>query len=852
MAAERGGFARTALRIAWRDLRGSPGKFVFVVLAVAAGVGALTGVRGFSESFRHMLADKARAILAADLSMIEFTLPDAAQQTELRALEARGVRMTRVTSTLTMAAPARGAIPSMVAIKAVDPDEYPFYGEVKLRPDAPLRTAVTDSTVAVNEAVLTRMSLAIGDNLLIGGQPFRIAAAVLTEPDRLSGGGMNIGLRVMMTQRALDRVGLIAPGSRAPQRTLFKLPPTVRVDQVRRELQRSFPEAQISDYRQSNPAITRGLERATTFVSLVSLVALIVGALGVAMAMNAHLQQHLDGIAIMKSLGARSRQVIGIYLIETLLLGLAGALIGVAAGYGIQQAGPPLIERWFNVQVQIVWSWAALAQGIAIGLLTTTLFTLPPLLRIRRIRPSLILRRDMGQDEKPWLRRWLEARAALLAAVLIVAGVGGIAAWLGDSAKTGALFAAGLSGSLLALGAVAWLLLRGLRVLLRHGPALPVALRHGLANLYRPGNQAASVLVALGVGVMFTLTIWVVQHSLVHDIIETAPPGVPNVFLIDIQPHEKDALLKMVRSQPGIQGGIDIVPAIQMRLTAVNGRPVEKLGLEHWGRRFLRTRSVTVADARPAHVQVLGGSWWRAGETAPLVAVEEDAARTLHIGPGSSLAFVSQDQTVTAHVATVYRADSFRMGGMSEFTFTPRTLAGLPAIWFAGVHVRPDRVPDLQRVVYDRYPTITVIDMADALALLQTVIDQIAKVIRFLSGFSILAGIIVLAASVAGTRMRRVREVAILKALGGTRGRIVAIFSIEFLVLGCVAGLIGGLLANGFANILLHRLLDAAGEWHAGPVLIAVFATAMIATATGWLASFRILRQRPLEVLRDE
>jgi putative ABC transport system permease protein len=142
--------------------------------------------------------------------------------------------------------------------------------------------------------------------------------------------------------------------------------------------------------------------------------------------------------------------------------------------------------------------------------------------------------------------------------------------------------------------------------------------------------------------------------------------------------------------------------------------------------------------------------------------------------------------------------------------------------------------------------------MADALALLQTVIDQIAKVIRFLSGFSILAGIIVLAASVAGTRMRRVREVAILKALGGTRGRIVAIFSIEFLVLGCVAGLIGGLLANGFANILLHRLLDAAGEWHAGPVLIAVFATALIATATGWLASFRILRQRPLEVLRDE
>src|SRR5581483_2776376 len=153
----------------------------------------------------------------ADLSMIEFALPDAAQQAELGRLEARAIRMTRVTSTLTMAAAGRGAIPSMVAIKAVDPAAYPFYGEVKLRPDIALRNALSDETVAVNEAVLARMRIRVGDSLLIGDQPFRIAAAVLTEPDRLSGGGMNIGLRVMMTQRALDRVGLIAPGSRAPQ-----------------------------------------------------------------------------------------------------------------------------------------------------------------------------------------------------------------------------------------------------------------------------------------------------------------------------------------------------------------------------------------------------------------------------------------------------------------------------------------------------------------------------------------------------------------------------------------------------------------------------------------------------------
>src|SRR5581483_10380439 len=388
-----GGFAQTALRIAWRELRSSPAKFLFVILAVAAGVGALSGVRGFSESFKRMLSLKARSIMAGDLSMNDFLLPDATQKAELARLEARGVRVTRITTTLTMAsAPGQGA-PAMISVKAVDPAAYPFYGELKLRPAVALRSVLNDSTVAVNADVIARMHVAMGDTLRIGGQQFRIAAVLVSEPDRLMS-NMNLGLRVLMTRGGLDRTGLIAPGSRAPQRYLFKLPQTMDVTAVRRELQHSFPEAQIADYRESSPAIQRGIERSTTFVSLAGLIALIVGALGVGMAMSSHLRQHMDGIAVMKSLGARSRQIIAIYLIETLLLGVAGALVGILAGYGVQHAFPPMLQRWFNVQVEVVWSWIALAQGLVIGVLTTALFTLPPLLRIRRIRPNLILRRD--------------------------------------------------------------------------------------------------------------------------------------------------------------------------------------------------------------------------------------------------------------------------------------------------------------------------------------------------------------------------------------------------------------------------------------------------------------------------
>jgi len=193
------------------------------------------------------------------------------------------------------------------------------------------------------------------------------------------------------------------------------------------------------------------------------------------------------------------------------------------------------------------------------------------------------------------------------------------------------------------------------------------------------------------------------------------------------------------------------------------------------------------------------------------------------------------------------------MGGMTEFTFTPATLAGLPAIDYGGVHVKPEDVGRLQRALYQAYPTIAVVSVAEALSVVQEVVDQVALVMRFLSVFAILAGVIILASSVAGTRFRRIREVVILKTLGGTRQKIANVFTVEFLIIGLVAGLMGGLLANGFANLILSRRFEAAHiSFHPWVIVVAMVATAVVADATGWLASFRILGQKPLEVLREE
>jgi putative ABC transport system permease protein len=849
---------RTASRIAWRETRSSMTKFLFVVLAVAAGVGALAGVRGFSQSFRSTLKDESRTVMAADLTARQFAPATGAQAAKLDDLARRGVAHTLITETISMASSGTAApgsdaaTPALVSIKAVDPSQYPYYGEVKLDPPMSLKQALTPDTVVVANDILLRLNLKVGETMHIGTGAMRIAAVVLSEPDRMSG-SMNVGLRLIMSREAFERTGLMGFGSRAAYRYLFKTQPSAPpVEKIRADLKAALPDALVADFRESNPIITRGLDRATTFLSLVSLIAMIVGALGVAMAMHAHLQQKMDNIAVMKSLGAASRDIIGIYAIQTLMLGLLGGIAGVLVGKLVEQTFPILIARFFQMDFKTGWNLDAAAQGIAIGLLTTLLFTLPPLLAIRKIRPALILRRDMPEARPSWPTRLADAGPAIVSGLIILGGLGAIAGWLAESPKVGGYFAGGLAVSLILLAALAGGLLRVIRIFLKRTPwRIPTLTRQGLANLYRQGNQARAILVALGLGVMFTLTVYLVQHSLVAEIIETAPPGMPNVFMIGITPEQVAPLQQLIAKQPGVEATPEFAPSVPVQIVSVNGTPYQEL-TQAEGRRFRGSRSVMFSGDQPSSLKVMQGAWWKKGESQPVVSVDEEAARRLGVGVGDTLTISAAGKEIAARVVALHQVQQMRTGMVNELVFNPPALAGLPATFYGGVRMRPSQVGALERAAYAKFPTVTVINVAEALAIMQQVVDQIAVVIRFLSAFAILAGAIILAASVAGTRFRRVREVVILKTLGATKRSAGRIFSVEFLTLGVVAGIMGALLASAFSSLLLKRLLDASYSFDLKTMAITVLLTALLAQTSGWLASFRILKQKPLEVLRDE
>ncbi len=841
---------RTASKIGWRELHASPGKFIFVVLAVAVGVAALSGVKGFGYAFRGMLLRNAKQLIAADLQVQTWGSLTPGQIHRIETIGADSGQMTQVTETVSMAGSNQQRVPQMISVKSVDPSAYPYYGKIGLQPARPLSELLAgDHAVVVTPELEMRLKVKPGDAIRLGGKDFRITGTVTAEPDRLAS-GFGPGMRALLSRSGLERSGLVQFGSRAAQRFLFKLKPGANLDLIKGELRTTANRIYISDYREGSPAVGKALDNTTTFLSLVSLIALIVGALGVAMAMYSHLQQHMDTIAVMKAMGARASQIMEIYLLQTLWLGIAGGVLGVAVGALVQKSFPWLIQRVFALLPEVPWDWSFSLQGMSLGVLATLLFTLPPLLGVRNVRPSLVLRRNMSDAAQEGRKHWREKIPSWVGAALILAGFYGIAVWLGGSWQMGFYFTGGLLASVLLLAAIAALLMFLMRRVVKLASrSLPTSFRHGFANLYRPGNQARSVLVALGIGVMFTLTTYLLQRTVLREVTAEGPGKQGNLFLLDIR--DSAALSKLIEAQPGVRSSVQLVGYIVARMLSNNGVPPDRLALSKERRGDLQTVRITTAESLPEGLSLRSGKWWPSNTADSQLAVSEQAQRDFKLHLGDQLQFQIAGRKVAAPLVAIFRRDQ-RAPVRYDLVFPQRALAGLPVVYYGAVHVDPAKIPQVEEAVFEKFPTVTVMNLADVLTRIQEAVDQVALVVRFLALFAILAGIIILSSSVAGTRYRRIREVAILKALGATRKRIMSIFSIEFSILGAVAGLVGGILANVFTGILSDRFINAHFDFNWTSLLIAAAGTALLANLAGWLASSRILDQRPLEVLRAE
>jgi putative ABC transport system permease protein len=832
------------LRMAWRETRGAGRHVAHMLACITFGVAALVAVGSFGDSVGRTIASSARSLTGGDIEIRSpRPLPPEAAQA-VTDLGARGVVAAGVRELSAMAlVPEDGSVPRslLVELKAVGAG-YPLYGRVRADPDRPLDELIGGGRALVHESFLLRLGLRAGDRFRLGASEFTVSGVIREEPDRPLG-LLSFGPRVIVANGDLEATGFVQPGSRVRYRTLLRLPERADPDAIRDALAAHIgASARVTTFGQTQPGLRRMWDQLTSYLGLTGLVALLVGGIGVGAGVRAFITEKVMTIAVLKCLGARWRAVLGTYLLQTAGLGLAGSLIGAALGSALQPVLAPILSSLVPFPVVLAVSPGAVVRGIAMGVGVTLLCALGPLLAVRRVPPALILRREVDHA--------LPGREPWLAGAPIVLGLSGLALWQAGSLKIGLWFIGAFAAGLLLLLAASRLAIAAARRLPRLS-SLPW--RQGVANLHRPGSHAGVVLVSMGLAVMLIVAVALLDRSLRAQLAEGSGRQAPAFFFIDVQADQVQAFQRIVRAESGSEP--EVIPVVRSRLAAVNGAPV---ALAAAGRReewhLAREYVLTWAAEPPGRNTVVAGRWWTPEEARreALISVEEEIAHQLGVGVGDTLTFDVQGVPIAARIASLRRVDWRTFDANFFVIFSPGALEGAPGSFIATARVSPAAEHRVQSAVVSALPNVTAIPVREVLARVTGIMEQIALAVRLVAAFTIVVGLVVLVGALTATRYQRLYQSVILKALGATRGLVARVFAVEYALLGALAGLGGTALAGALAWAVLHFVLDIPWTWQPATLAAGIVVSTALAVLVGFLATFRLLGERPLRVLRGE
>ena len=850
-----------ALTYLARETRGAKGRAGFLVLCVAVGVAAVVTVSSLSEAVRGQLRSQSRELMAADLS-IEARRPLPPELDQLLTELAPGAERTDLRELATMVATAplegvtgNGATPMrsrLAELKVVD-GRYPLHGELLLDPPSALEALLVPTAVACAPELLTALELNLGDELLLGGARFQIAAKVLDEPDRLEL-GLVLGPRIFVSRAGLERTELLGVGNRVKYKTLVALPGNPNrgtLESLEDRLERELPGAgtrQIRTHFESQPGVRRGLERFTRYLGLVALLSLVLGGVGVGQVVRTWLGARTREVAVLRSLGLMPGEILRLMLAQVLLLALVGSVLGALAG----GSAPVLLSSFapdlFPAGSATGWPMVAILRGLALGMGVATLFALPALTAVWRVSPALVLRADAVPLSAPAAVRW--GTALLLGAGLLLS-----AWWQADDFQ----LAAGFTGGLAGVGVVLWLSAQGLLYAIARMPRarLSPTLTHGLAALVRPGAGTVGAVVALGLGTLVVTTLTLVETGLAQRLDEALPEDAPSVFLVDVQPDQWPGVEAELADAGALS--VDSLPVIMARIAALDGTAVGSLmtgkgrpnseRASRW--RLTREQRLTWFDKLPDSNLLVEGELW-ADDATNEASLEVEYAKGLGIGIGSTITFDVQGIPVE-FLVTSLREIEWESFAINFFVAVePGSLDGAPGMRLAAARLAPEAEDLLQNKLVAAYPNVTMLRVRPILEKVGALLERIAAGVRLLGGFAVIAGLAILAGTVASANLRRAREVALWKTLGLTRGGILRLFLAEFAVVGLLAGGLGAAGAYAFSWGFLDLVIQLSGA-PALPLAIAGgLIGALLAMVAGIAASARALSAPPVQVLREE
>jgi len=817
---------RLSFSLLGRDWRA--GEWRVLLLALVLAVGSLATVGLFADRVRQALQQHAQSLIGADLR-ISSTRPFPPDYR--RMAEAHGLQRVQSRSFPSMVSHGERVVLS--EIQAVEPG-YPLRGKIEID-DGVLQVAQAipaRGTVWVDERLLRRLAIKIGDEVGIGAQRFRVAARIVKDIDQ-SIGFASFAPRVLMNDTDLAATGLIQEGSRITYR-LMMAGAAADVNALKLQLQQRLgSNEKLEDVRDARPEIRTALERAEHFLGLAALTAAILAGAALALAARRFVLRHLDGCAVMRCLGAQQDQVLRLFLYQFLVLGALAILCGGALGYVTQVLLVESIPSMREADLPLPGVLPLLQAGVS-GFALLMGFAFLPLLSLRKVSPLRVLRRELGAPES---RGWLLYGAATLV-------LAGLFLWHAGSAKLGLVVLGGLLAGLLAFGWLAWLSLHGLS---HNVSSLPQKWRHAFNNLARQGRSAALQIVALSLGGMALLVLTLVRADLLQGWESRLPPETPNRFLVNVQPDQLEAVqaffLEKALPVPSL------LPMVRGRLVAINERVISSDSYPDPRARALVEREFNLSymAQMPAWNALVSGRWWKTGQEDEL-SVEEGIAKTLGIQLGDRLTYDVAGRRFSAEVTSLRKVEWDSMRVNFFVIAAPQLLQDFPTSYLASFYLPPDKVQAGEELVRT-FPNLLVIDTGAVIVEVRSILDQIAQTVSAVFLFTLFSGLAVLYAALLATQDERNQEAAILRALGADSRYLRRLYLSEFVVLGGLSGLFAAAGAVLLGWVLARFVLEIPAQFGALIWLVGIGGGILIVSLSGWLAIRRLLQRPPVRIL---
>lgn len=831
--------------MAWRDSRRSRSRLFLLVSSIILGVAALVAIQTFSENLQKDINQQAKTMIGADL-LIEDNQPFSDEILQL--MDSLGGEQSREISFASMIYFPRSNGTRLVQVRALE-GGFPYYGKIETNPLEASDSFQHDVNALVDQTLLLQFDSAPGDSVRVGEVTFAITGSLLRVPGQ-TGITATAAPPVYIPMAHLDQTGLIQKGSRIRYKRYFKFDEERDVDQILAGIEDrlDLDDVDAETVETTKEDLGESFENLTEFLSFVSFAALLLGCIGVASSVHIYIKEKLNTIAVLRCVGATGDQAFWIYLIQILTMGIIGSIIGAAGGSFLQLVLPIIFSDFLPLEVNLSISWKAIVTGVLIGITISLLFALLPLFGIRKISPFSVLRAGFEPNTRPGWPVWLVG-FSIFVFIVVFSYLQGIGNWLEALGFTAGLMAAfGFLGLLAKL--VVWLLRK-------FSPEnLNYLFRQSLANLHRPMNQTTILIVSIGLGTALIATMYFIQQLLLSQVSFSSRGDQPNMVLFDIQTEQTDSIRQLAvgHELPIIQE----VPIVTIQLMEINGidkvTATEDSTINHPNWAYNREYRVTYRDHLIDSETLIDGKWEsRTGPDTIFVSMDEGFAERIGVALGDELLFNVQGAPIKTVLGSTREIDWNRIQTNFLVVFPKGILEEAPQF-----HVLMTKVPseqasaDFQRAVVKQFPNISIIDLTLILKTVNTMLDKVAFVIRFMALFSIVTGLIVFISSVVISKFQRIRESVLLRTLGAKRNQVFTINALEYFFLGSLASAAGIVLSLVFTWILAFYNFDSTFVPKPWPLVFLYLGITGITVIIGILNSREVVNKPPLEILRSE